>query len=199
MPVVTTAENVLMGQIYRAGKRPTGQIRTDGYGSHVSEHAVQRSWHTAEIDCLDEQRCVAGLSVPHEPPQLLLVGQRSLGGLLLEGAKRCELAFGSDDLFHGRGTGRADELVLEVFHAHEEPEPFHVCSGEDWAQAGSLETSPEVTLLGGIAQAGQFDVRPTGAEPIQEPADGLRSAHRHDGDALGGEIPATALGQRFER
>ena len=67
------------------------------------------------------------------------------------------------------------------------------------AQAGSLETAPEVTLLGGIAQAGQLDVRATRAEPIQEPADGLRTAHRNDGDALGGEIAATALGQRFER
>ena len=119
--------------------------------------------------------------------------------LLLEGAERTELALGGNDLFHGSGTGRADELVLEVLHAHEETQLFHVGASEVRAKAGPLETAPEVTLLGGIAEAGQFDVRATRAELIEEPPDRLGPAHRNDGDALGGKVAATALGQRLER
>jgi hypothetical protein len=34
---------------------------------------------------------------------------------------------------------------------------------------------------------------------MQGLGDGLSATDRHDGDALGVEIPAAALGQRFER
>ena len=40
---------------------------------------------------------------------------------------------------------------------------------------------------------------PSRAEPLQEPSDGLRAPDRHDGDALGVEIAAAALGERLER
>ena len=40
---------------------------------------------------------------------------------------------------------------------------------------------------------------PAGAVDIQEPGDGLRAADRHDRDALGREIAATAPSERLER
>ncbi len=88
--------------------------------------------------------------------------------------------------------------MLEVLDAHEEPERFHAGTSEIGAEAGSLESTPEVTLLGGIAEAGQPEVRSTRAEAIQVVADRLRPTYRNDGNALGGEIPAATLGERLE-
>ena len=55
------------------------------------------------------------------------------------------------------------------------------------------------SLLSGVTQSRQPEVQTAGAEPIQEAADVRRTAHRHDGDALGIEIPGAALRQCFER
>ena len=71
-------------------------------------------------------------------------------------------------------------------------------AGEVGAEPGALETAPEVALLGRVAEPRQPDVEPLRAEPAQEPADRLRTADRHDGDALGTEIPASPLGERFD-
>ena len=42
-------------------------------------------------------------------------------------------------------------------------------------------------------------IEPLRAEPIQEPSDGLRASDRNDGDPLGIEIAAAALGERLQR
>jgi hypothetical protein len=130
---------------------------------------------------------------------LLLVGQFSLRRLFLEGAERANLAFGGDDLFHGGGAGGADQLILEVGDADVETEPLHVHPGEVRAEAGPLESVPEVALLALVAETRQPEVETARAEPLEEASDRLRTAHRDDGDAVRGEIPAAALGQRFER
>jgi hypothetical protein len=165
----------------------------------VSEHAVQRSRHLAEIECTDEQRRVADLPVPHEAPELLVIALLSLRQLLPEGAERPELALSRDDLFHGSGAERAHQLVLEVRLADVKTEPLHVGASEVGAEAGALQPSPKVALLSRVAEARQRDVQPLRTESAQKASDRLRAAHRHDGHAFGVEVTTTALGQRRER
>jgi predicted phosphodiesterase len=147
---------------------------------------------------LDEQRRVAGLPVPHEPPELLLVGKLPLRRLLLEGPEGAKLTLGGDEPFDGGGTGGPDQLILEIFDADVKTEVFHPGAREVGAEAGALESAPKVVLLRGVAEARQPHVQPLRAEQLQEPADRLRAAHRHDGDALGLEVTTAPLGERFE-
>ena len=67
------------------------------------------------------------------------------------------------------------------------------------AEAGPLETAPEVALLCGVIETRQPDVEALRTEQIQEPFDGLRTPNRHDGNSLSVKIPTTALSERFER
>ena len=106
-----------------------------------------------------------------------------------------ELALRFGDPFHGVGAERADQLVLEVRIADVEAEALHVGPREVGAEPGPLETASEVALLGRVAEPCEPDVQPLRAEPPQEPADRLRTADRHDGNALGTEIPASSLGE----
>jgi hypothetical protein len=165
----------------------------------VREHAFERPGHASEIQRLDEQRRIAGLPVPHEAPELLLIGQVSLRRLLLERAERAELTLGGDHLFHSGGTDGPDELVLEVGIADVEAEAFHIGPREVGPEAGPLETAPEFKLLSGVAEAGEPQIQSPRAEPLQEPSDRLCAADWHDGDALPIEITTTALSQRFQR
>jgi hypothetical protein len=168
----------------------------------MSEDEVERPRYLREIERLDEQARVADLpsaAAPHEAPQLLLDASSLPRRLLLEGAERPELALSRHDLLHRSGTERADQLVLQICDAHVETESFHVGAGEVGAETGPLERALELALLSGVAKTGQPDVMPLRAELVQEPGDGLRTSDRDDADALGVELPATALGERFER
>jgi hypothetical protein len=168
----------------------------------MSQHQVERPRHTGEIKCLDEQPRVTDLppgAAAHEAPELSL-GRPSLPrGLLLEGAEGSKLSLRVDDLLDGRGTKSADQFVLQVCDADEEAEPFHLDAGQVGAKAGSLETASKVALLCGVAQARQPEVESPRAEHTEELSDGLRTADRHDGNALSVEVPASALGECFER
>jgi virginiamycin B lyase len=168
----------------------------------VSKHPVERPRHLGEIERLDEQARVADLpaaAAAHEPSQLLRRRPSLPRGLLLEGAERSKLALSVDDLFHGGGAEGADQLVLEVGETREEPEPLHLLANEAGAEARPLEAAPEVAFLSSVVETRQPEVEPLRAEPLQEPGDRLRAPDRHDRDALGGEIPAAALGERFDR
>ena len=112
---------------------------------------------------VDEQARVSDLpasATTHEAPKLLLSGPSLPRRLLLEGAERSKLTLGVEDLFHGGGTERADQLILQVCDAHVETERFHIGATEVRAEAGSLETAPEVTFLSGITEARQSDIKP---------------------------------------
>ena len=168
----------------------------------MCKHEVERPWHTAEIERLDEQPAVSDLPAPaaaHEAPKLLLGRPSSPLGLLLEGAERSKVALGVDDTLDGVGTQRADQLVLQVGDAHVEAEPFHLRASEIGAEAGPLERALEVPFLADIAEAGELDAQPFRAELLQEPPNGLRAPDRHDGNTLGIEIPAATLSQRLDR
>src|SRR5439155_25487286 len=99
-----------------------------------------------------------------------------------------------DDLFHGGGAEGADQLFLQVCDAHVETESLHIGASEVGAEAGPFETALEVALLCGVIEARQSDVKSQRAQQIQEASDVLRTPNRHDGNALGVEIPTTPLG-----
>jgi hypothetical protein len=168
----------------------------------MRERTVEWPRNLVQIQRRDEQPCVANLSTAaatHEAPKLLLSWTTSPRGLLLECAKRSQLTLGVNDLFHAGGAESADQLVLQVCRADEETQPLHVEASEPGAEASPLETAPEVSLLSGVAEAGQPDVQPSRAEGVQELSDGLGAADRHNGNPLGAKIAATALSQRLQR
>jgi hypothetical protein len=168
----------------------------------MSKYEVKRPGHLGEIECIEEQPRVPDLpaaAAAHEAPKLLLGGPSLPRGLLLEGAERSEVSLRFGDLLHGARAQRADQLVLQVRDAHVETEPFHAGASQVGAEAGPLETALELAFLCGIAETRQPDVQPLRTEQIQEASDGLRTPHRHDGDALSLEIATTALRERFDR
>ena len=168
----------------------------------MGKHQVQRPRHLGQVERVDEQTRVADLSSPsaaHEAPKLLFGGPFPPRSLFLQGAERSKVPLDLDDLLHPRGAEGADQLVLQVLDAHVETECLHRGSGEVGAQSGSLQSSLEVALLACVAQTGEPDVEPFGAESAQEPSNRLRTADGHDGDTLCVEIPATARRERFER
>jgi hypothetical protein len=163
----------------------------------MSENRVQRPRHLREIQRVDEQARVADLpagAAAHEAPKLLVRGPTSPGRLLLKGAERTEVSLSFDDLFDGGGAERADQLVLEVCDADVEAESFHLGAGEVGTETGTLESTLEVALLSGVAEARQSNAQSLRTEQGQEPADRLRTPDRQHGDALGAELPAAPLG-----
>jgi hypothetical protein len=168
----------------------------------MGQRPVEWRRHLREIQRLDEQPCVPDLpaaAAAHEAPKLLLSRAASPRGLLLECAKRAEVTFSLNDLFHGGGADGTDQLVLQVCRADEEAQPLHAGPSEPAAEAGPLETAPEVSLLSGIAETGQPDVQPARAEQVQELSDGLGASDRDNGDPLGIEVATTALSQGLQR
>jgi hypothetical protein len=112
---------------------------------------------------VDKQTRVSDLpasATSHEAPKLLPSGPSLPRWLLLEGAERSKLTLGVEDLFHGGGTERPDQLILQVCDAHVETERFHLGATEVGAEAGLLETVPEVTFLSGVTEARQSDIKP---------------------------------------
>jgi hypothetical protein len=59
-----------------------------------------------------------------------------------------------------------------------------------------METAAKVRHLARVTEAGDGDVR---AEPLEDVADRLRAADRHDGDPLRLEVAATASCERLQR
>ena len=168
----------------------------------MTKQTVERLRHLREIEGIDEQACVSDLpaaAAAHPAPKLILSGFSLPRGLLLQGAEGSKVSVSVSDLLHSGSTKSANQLVFQICDAHVETQPFHAGAGEVGAEAGSLETAPEVCFLSRVAEACQPDVEPVRAEVIQEPSDGLRASDRHDRNALGVEIPTAPHGKRFER
>jgi len=168
----------------------------------MSKYQVERPRHLGEIKCIDEQTRISDFpaaAAAHEAPKLLLGGPSLPRRLLLEGAEGSKLSLSVNDLFHGGGAESADQLVLQICDAHIETQLFHVDASEMRAEAGPIETAPEVALLRGVTETRQLDVKPLGAEQIQEPPYGLRTPNWHNGNALSVKIPTAAFSERFER
>ena len=80
--------------------------------------------------------------------------------LPLENSKGPELAASLDDLLDRIHTQGADQLVLEILDANEESQRLHIGPCQIGAEAGTLQTTPEVTLLADVAQTSQPDAEP---------------------------------------
>ncbi len=119
--------------------------------------------------------------------------------LLLKSAEGSKVSLSVGYLLHAGYTESADQLVLQVFDAHVEPEPLHIGASEVGAEAGAFETAPELALLCGVTEARKSDVESLWPEQIQEAFDCLRTADGHNGNALGVEISTAPLGERLER
>src|SRR5512132_569489 len=151
---------------------------------------------------MDEQPCVTDLPAApaaHESSQLFLSGPSAPCRLFLERAERVEVSLGRDHPFDRVGPERPDQLVLEIRDADVETEALHVGAGQVGAETRALERALEVALLTGVAESGEADVQPLRAEDVQEAADRVRTSDRDDGNALGVEVTAAALGERFQR
>jgi hypothetical protein len=168
----------------------------------MRKDTIERPRHAGELQRVDQQPRVADLAAAvgaNEAPKLRLAAASLPGRLLLEGAERSKLALSVDDLFHTGGAKAADQLVLQIGDAHIEPECFHVGPTEVGTEAGPLQTAPEVALLTGVTQARQSHVPAPRTEQLQEAPDVPGAAHWHNGNALSGKIPTTALSHRLER
>jgi len=168
----------------------------------MSKYTIQRPRHARELQRVDQQPRVADLAAAvgaDEAPKLRLAAPCSPGRLLLEGVERSKLTLGLDDLFHTGGTEAADQLVLQVGDAHIEPECLHLDATEVGAEAGPLQTAPEVGLLTGVTQARQPDVQAPRTEQLQEASDVAGTAHWHHGNARSGKIATIARSERLKR
>ena len=168
----------------------------------MGQRPLERPRHLAEIQRIDEQPRVPDLptaAAAHEAPKLLLSCALSPLWLLLQCAKRSQLALSLNDPFHRLGTQSTDQLVLQVCRADEEAQPLHVGAGEPGAEAGPLEAAPEVILLPGVADTGQPHAQPRRAEQVEELSDRLRAPDWHNRDLLSTKVATAALGQRLDR
>ena len=173
-------------------------------GASVRCESVVRggSGHACEIQRVDQRRRRSDLAAAvrtEESSEPFLIGPSTPLRLALEGPEGLQLALSLDDPLNGVGAEGADQLVLQIFDAHEEPERFHLGAREVGAQAGSLEAAAEVSFLRRVTQARQPDVDSRGTVMFKESSDVLRAPDRDDGHALGSELTTSALGKRLER
>jgi len=168
----------------------------------MGKDRFERPRYLGQIQRLDKQPRVADLAAAaaaEEATKLLLGVPPAPRRLPLQAPEGAEVPLGFDDGFDRGDAECADQLFLEICDADEEAQPLHFCASEVGAEAGPLETAPEVPFLALVREARQSDVESLRAEPIQKPSDGLRAADRDDGDALGREIPALPLRESLER
>ncbi len=117
----------------------------------------------------------------------------------LERAEGLQVALRLGDPFDGSGAVGADQLILEVLDADEEPQLLHVTAGEVRAQARVLETAPEVVFLLHVAEARQLEFLAAGAVQLEVAPDRLGASHRHDGNSFRFEVASLPLGERLDR
>src|SRR5436190_2041044 len=120
--------------------------------------------------------------------QLFLNRLRAVRGLLLVGPEPPQLALLREHAFHSIRPYRPRQLVLKVTHAGVEADPLEL------AAVVAPQRAQEVPLLPHIVEAGKSEVVVLPQEARQVPV----AAHRHDGDALGSEVTATAARKRLD-
>src|SRR6478609_3497820 len=169
--------------------------------SDPRQQQIERTRHAGRVERLDEQARVADLPAAaraEEAAELRLRRASALGRLLLQRAEGPQLALRVYDPLDRLEPEGADQLVLEVVDADEEALPLEAGAAGPRAEAGALEAAPEVLLLAGVAQPGEFDVQAARPEPLQLARDRLGAADRHDADPLGRQVAAAAPGERLD-
>jgi hypothetical protein len=151
----------------------------------LRQRGFKRLRHPFEIEGLDEESRVprlAAAAAAHEAAKLLFDRSAAPLDLLLKRAERREVAVLFDHLQDAFGPQGADQLRLQV----------RLADVENGRQAGALEGTPELRLLGRVAEAGY----PGPAKALEVTADRLRAAHCDDLDCVRSET--ASLGQRLE-
>ena len=125
----------------------------------LAQALSERAGNIRRIESFDQARRVVDLParVAQEAPELLLDGSVTPVRLLLECSERPELTSRLDLCDHLLGTERTDQLVLEVFDASVEAEPFDVGSREAGSESRPLKTSAEIGFLRLVVQPGQVE------------------------------------------
>ena len=115
--------------------------------SDVRQECIERMGHAREIQRVDQGGRGSDLAAAEraeEPPESFLIRAPSPLRLTLERAERVELALRLDDLQHRVRTEGADQLVLQILDAHEEPELLHLRAREVGPEAVPRQTMLEV-------------------------------------------------------
>ena len=87
----------------------------------MSQDEVERPWNALEIERLHQEHGVPLLAIPHEAVQLFLERPGAVGGLLLVGPERAQLALLGEQALHSIRSHRPRQFVLEVTRAGVEP------------------------------------------------------------------------------
>ena len=120
--------------------------------------------------------------------QLFLERPGAVRGLLLVCPERAQLALLREQALHSIRPHRPRQLVLEVARAGVEPEALEL------AAVVAPQRAQEVPLLADVIEPRESDVAVLPEEAWQVPV----AAHRHDSDALGLEVAATAKRKRLD-
>jgi len=153
----------------------------------VRQDAVERPRDALEVECLHQEHGVLLLAVPHEAVQLFLERSSAVRGLFLVGAERALLALLGQQALHSVRPHRPRQLVLEVTRAGVEPGALELTT------VVALQCAQEMPLLADV-----IEPRESGVAVLPEKAWEIPiAAHRHDGDALGPEVTATATRKRL--
>ena len=112
------------------------------------------------------------------------IGRSSLVGLVLEGPQLRQVALALDDALDLRCTEGADQLVLEVVHAHVEADLLHLRAGEIRSESGPLQAATNEPLLAGVAQPCQTETVLGCTQDPQVSRDVGGPTGRHDDDPL---------------
>src|SRR2546430_8791708 len=154
----------------------------------VRQDAVERPRDAREVERLHQEHGVLLLAVPHEAVQLFLERPGTVRRLLLVGPERAQLVLLREHPLHSIRSHRPGQLVLEVARAGVEPDALEL------AAVVAPQRTQEVPLLADVIEACESDVAVLSEEARQVPV----AAHRHDGDALGLEVAATAARKRLD-
>ena len=146
---------------------------------------MERPRDALEVESLYQEHGVLLLAIPHEAVQLFLERPRAVRGLLLVSPERAQVVLLRENALHFSRSDRPRQLVLEVARAGVEPEALELAAGI------TPQRAEEMPLLSDVVEPCEPDVAVLLEETWQVPV----AAHRHDGDALGLEVAATATGK----
>src|SRR5438876_9248650 len=154
----------------------------------VRQDAVERPRDALEVECLHQEHGVLLLAVPHEAVQLFLERPGAVRRLLLVGPERAQLVLLREHALHSIRPHRPRQLVLEVARAGVEPDALEL------AAVVAPQRAEDVPLRADGREPRESDVAVLPEEAWQVPV----AAHRHDRDALGLEVAATATRKRLD-
>src|SRR3954453_3649538 len=154
----------------------------------VRQDAVERPRDALEVECLHQEHGVLLLAVPHEAVQLLFEWPGTVRNLLLVGPERAQLALLREHALHSVRPHRPRQLILEVARTGIEPGALELAS------VGAAQRAQEMPLLAEVVEPRESNIAILPQYAWQIPV----AAHRHDGDALGLKVAATATRERLD-